>query len=87
MNFIIRPGSENDYEEVEFLTREAFWDICKPGCDEHLLSRKLRKVPGFIKELDFVAFANSRIVIGRRDSPGLRDVSVLNLFWRREAWT
>lgn len=30
------------YKEVENLTREAFWDVYKPGCDEHLILHKLR---------------------------------------------
>jgi len=62
MNIIIRPEEKRDYDEVEKLTREAFWDIYKPGCDEHLLAHKLRKTTAFIPELDFVAEFNGRIV-------------------------
>ncbi len=62
MNIIIRPENERDYDEVENLTREAFWDIYQPGCDEHLLVHKLRKVSAFISELDFVAMQDDRIV-------------------------
>ena len=62
MNIEIRLENENDYEEVENLTREAFWDVYQPGCDEHLLAKKLRKVPAFIPELDFVAELDGQIV-------------------------
>lgn len=62
MNIIIRLENQSDYEEVENLTREAFWDIYKPGCDEHLLVHKLRKVSAYISELDFVAMQDDRIV-------------------------
>ncbi len=62
MNIEIRHESKKDYEEVENLTREAFWDIYQPGCDEHLLAHKLREVPAFIPELDFVAELDGKIV-------------------------
>lgn len=62
MNIIIRPEKEQDHEEVENLTREAFWDLYKPGCDEHLLAHKLRNVQAFLPELDFVAEADGQIV-------------------------
>ena len=62
MNTIIRLESERDYPEVENLTREAFWDLYRPGCVEHLLAHKLRKVPAFVAELDFVSEEDNRIV-------------------------
>jgi len=62
MNIIIRLENQNDYEEVEDLTREAFWDIYHPGCEEHLVVHKLRKVSTFIPELDFVAVQDNQIV-------------------------
>lgn len=62
MNLSIRLEKENDYRSVEYVTREAFWNIYKPGCDEHLIVHKIRKVPAFIKELSFVACDNDEIV-------------------------
>jgi predicted N-acetyltransferase YhbS len=62
MNISIRVETENDFREVESLTREAFWDLYKPGCEEHLLVHKLRSVPAFIKDLDYVACDDQRIV-------------------------
>lgn len=52
---IIRLETKKDYRETENMVREAFWDIYRPGCNEHLILHKLRKVPAFIEELDFVA--------------------------------
>lgn len=62
MNIIIRNETENDHREVEVLTREAFWDVYRPGCDEHLLAHNLRTSPAFIPQLDFVAVSGDRIV-------------------------
>jgi predicted N-acetyltransferase YhbS len=62
MNISIRLEEENDYRNVEYMTREAFWNVYKPGCDEHLIVHKIRKVPAFIKELCFVAYDNDKIV-------------------------
>ena len=56
MNISIRLEEENDYRNVEYMTREAFWNVYKPGCDEHLIVHKIIKVPAFIKELCFVAY-------------------------------
>lgn len=62
MDYIIRLEEESDYRETENVTREAFWDVYKPGCDEHLLAHKLRKTAAFVKELDYVACHNGRII-------------------------
>lgn len=62
MNISIRSEEQNDYRNVEYLTREAFWNVYKPGCDEHLLVHKLRRVPAFVKELSFVACNGDKIV-------------------------
>jgi predicted N-acetyltransferase YhbS len=62
MAITIRIEKPADYREVEILTREAFWDIYKPGCDEHLVAHKLRESPIFFAELDFVACDEERIV-------------------------
>lgn len=62
MNISIRLEEENDFKIVEYMTREAFWDLYKPGCDEHLIVHKIRKVPAFVKELDFIACEKDRIV-------------------------
>ena len=58
----LRLEEEKDYKTVENLTREAFWNHYVPGCDEHLLAHNLRKTNVFIKELDFVALYDNKIV-------------------------
>ena len=62
MNISIRLEKEKDYRTVEYLTREAFWDLYHPGCSEHLIVHKIRKVPAFVKELSFIASIENRIV-------------------------
>ena len=32
---LIRLETPKDYREVENLTREAFWNVYRPGCTEH----------------------------------------------------
>jgi predicted N-acetyltransferase YhbS len=58
----MRTENENDYFEVELLTREAFWNVYRPGCSEHLVIHNLRASASFIKELDYVVLENNRIV-------------------------
>lgn len=62
MGISIRLEEEKDFSEVNFLTREAFWNVHCQGCDEHYLAHLLRKSPIFIKELDFVAEIDGKIV-------------------------
>ena len=62
MDISIRLEREADYRSVEYLTREAFWNVYKPGCVEHLLVHKIRKVPAFIKGLSFVAVDKDKII-------------------------
>jgi predicted N-acetyltransferase YhbS len=59
---LLRPEEENDYNAVENLTREAFWNVYRPGCDEHLLIHNMRSSDQFIKGLDYVAINNNEIV-------------------------
>ena len=55
--------TQGDFEEVEALTRKAFWNVYVPGCEEHYLAHILRGHEDFISELDFVAkTADSNIV-------------------------
>jgi putative acetyltransferase len=62
MEIIIRNETENDYRVVEEMTREAFWNLYFPGCNEHYLVHIMRKHADFLKELDFVAEFNGKIV-------------------------
>jgi putative acetyltransferase len=51
----IRRERKNEYRVVEELTREAFWNLFVPGCNEHFCLRNLRGSPDFVPELDLVA--------------------------------
>ncbi len=62
MNIVFRLETESDYFEAEKITREAFWDLYKPGCNEHFVLHQLRKSPDFIPELDYVAVDNGTLV-------------------------
>ena len=62
MEIVLRLEEEKDFAIVEDLTREAFWNVYCPGADEHFLVHNLRKTNVFIKELDFVALNNNKIV-------------------------
>jgi len=62
MNITIRNEKEGDYREVENLTREAFWNLYKPGCDEHFILHKMRCIPAFVSKLDMVACDNEKVV-------------------------
>ncbi len=58
----IRLEQPPDYRAVEELTREAFWNLHAPGCDEHYLAHVLRSHADFLPELDFVAAHGAEIV-------------------------
>lgn len=62
MDIIIRLEQPADYREAETVTREAFWNCYSPGCMEHYLLHIMRSSPRFVRELDFVAVADGKIV-------------------------
>jgi putative acetyltransferase len=62
MNIVIRNENADDYRIVEELTREAFWNLYVPGCNEHFCLHNLRTSPDFIPELAFVAIKEGQIV-------------------------
>ena len=62
MNISIRLETKDDYFKVEELTREAFWNLYNPGCDEHYLCHILRDHKDFIKELNYVAEIDGKVI-------------------------
>jgi len=58
----IRLEEPKDYREVEELTREAFWNVYRPGCTEHYVLNQYRTNPDFIPELDFVMEEDNKII-------------------------
>lgn len=61
-NLTIRLETEQDHRTVEELTREAFWNVYKPGADEHYFVHMMRKHPDFIPALAFVLEQDGEIV-------------------------
>lgn len=57
-----RPETPHDYDAVEFLTREAFFNKYKPGCDEHYLLHILRGSDVVVSELCDVCEMDGEIV-------------------------
>ena len=47
---------------MENLTREAFWNVYRPGCTEHYVLNQYRTNPDFIPELDFVMEEGDKII-------------------------
>ena len=58
----IRLENRTDYKEVEYLVREAFWNIYRPGCYEHLIIHNLRHDSSFIPQLDYIIEEDNRII-------------------------
>ncbi len=58
----IRTENPCDYRKVEELTREAFWNVYRPGCTEHFVLHTYRPRPEFIPELSLVLEDAGRLV-------------------------
>jgi predicted N-acetyltransferase YhbS len=46
-DYIIRLEKKEDYREIESLVRESFWNVYRPGCNEHYVIHVLREDSGF----------------------------------------
>ena len=57
----IRLETKDDYRNVENLTREAFWNVYRPGCMEYYVLHCYRDDPAFVPELDFVTECDNRV--------------------------
>ena len=62
MNIELRLETPADYAETEKVVREACWNVYAPGCTEHYLVHVMRSSENFVRELAFVAVADSKIV-------------------------
>ena len=58
----IRLEQPNDYCVVENLIREAFWNVCRPGCTVHYVINQYRTNPSFISEHDLVMEDGNKII-------------------------
>ena len=61
-NYIIRLERKEEYREVEYLVREAFWNVYRPGALEHYVLNQLRNDNAFVPELDFVLEKDGKII-------------------------
>ena len=61
-DYLIRLETTTDHAEVEYLVRESFWNVYRPGCLEHYVLHCLRKDKKFVPELDFVMEKDGRII-------------------------
>ena len=61
-NLAIRRETPADYDAVEHLTREAFWNVYRPGCTEHYVVHVLRRDPAFVPELDLVLERDGELI-------------------------
>jgi len=59
---IIRNETKADHRIVEHLTREAFWNVYRPGCLEHYVLHTFRNDPAFVPELNLVMELNGEII-------------------------
>ncbi len=82
-HIIIRRETENDYRATENLVRESFWNVYRPGCQEHYVLHRFRCDSDFVPELDYVMEKDGELIgqnifvrAAIRSDDG-RDVSVL----------
>jgi len=83
----IRKENSKDRSEVENVTREAFWNVYRPGCVEHLVVHNFRSSPAFVRDLSLVVEAeDSKNIIAhilyckttiQMDSGGHKDLLML----------
>lgn len=61
-DYTFRLEKKEDYRNVEYLIRESFWNVYRPGCSEHFVIHVLRDDPAFIPELDFVMEKDGKLI-------------------------
>ncbi len=61
-DYTIRLEKKEDYRKTENLIREAFWNVYKPGCDEHFVLHCMRESTAFIPQLSFVMEKGNEII-------------------------
>lgn len=58
----IRNEETTDYERVEEITRQSFWNLYIPGCNEHYLVHIMRSHKDFLPNLDLVIEVDDQII-------------------------
>lgn len=62
LDYTIRLERKEEQREIENLTREAFWNVYRPGCLEHFVLHEFRDRPDFVKELNFVMEKDGKLI-------------------------
>ena len=62
MRYTIRTEQPRDFKAVENLTREALWNVYRPGCTEHYVLHCYRSEPDFVPELSLVLEVDGEII-------------------------
>ena len=62
LDYTIRLEIKEEQREIENLTREAFWNVYRPGCLEHFVLHEFRDRPDFVKELNFVMEKDGKLI-------------------------
>ncbi|MCH4170379.1 MAG: N-acetyltransferase [Lactobacillus sp.] len=61
-NYQIKPIQPADYPAIEYLTREAFWNVYQPGATEHYIVHQFQGRPALIAELNLGLWVNDQII-------------------------
>lgn len=61
-NITIRIETPDDYAATENLTREAFWNVYRPGCLEHYVLHCFRGRKDYVPELSLVLELDGKLV-------------------------
>lgn len=59
---MIRLEEKKDYQKVENLIRESFWNVYEKGCSEHYIMHNIRKTDNYIKKLSYLIEENGEII-------------------------
>lgn len=62
MNIEIRKELPSEHYEVENLVREAFWNVYRPGCAEHLILHHFRQHPNYLEKLSKILLLDGKLV-------------------------
>ena len=75
-DIIIRLERKDEQREVENLVREAFWNVYRPGCLEHVVLNQLRDDKAFVPELNFVMELRVTVIIRTRQKCSIKAIFV-----------
>ena len=59
--YTYRIETPRDYAAVEALTREAFWNVYRPGCDEHFIVHILRGNANVVARLNYLCECGNQV--------------------------